>query len=602
MSPLINCHQISKTFGSNVLFERLSVSIFKGDRIGIIGPNGAGKSTFLKILAGLETADSGTLSFKQNLKVGYVPQDAVFAPGTVLETLKQPLLHSNLPEYERDSLISKTLSKLGFNNPQQLVQELSGGWKKRLSIGLQLILSPDVLMLDEPTNHLDLEGILWLETFLTRENLTFLLISHDRFFLENTTSKILEINRSFPDGLFLVEGPYSIFLERKDQFLTGQQQYERTLANKARDEIAWLKKSPKARTTKAQSRVQQTHRLVDELAEVKNRNKVSFSQIDFAASERQTRKLLTTKNLTKAMGNKTLFKKIDFTLSPGTRLGIIGLNGSGKSTLLKILAGELAPDAGTIKYADGLKIAYFDQHREELPQHLPLRNALAPDGEYVIYRGQSIHVNSWCKRFQFSQERLDLPLQRLSGGEKARVMIARLMLKPADILLLDEPTNDLDISTLEILEDSLLQFPGAVVLITHDRYLLDRVSTVLIGLGSAEEPTFFADYSQWEAYDQEIKKLENANKNLKKEVKAIEKTASTPKKLTYGEELELKAIPDKMTRIEKQLEELHAQTENAAAMLNPNHLAETCEALQKAQEDLEQLYARWEELENKAAS
>ncbi|MBS4168789.1 ABC-F family ATP-binding cassette domain-containing protein [Parachlamydia sp. AcF125] len=597
MSPLINCHRISKTFGSHLLFDQLNLSIFKGDRIGIVGPNGAGKSTLLKILAGLEQADSGTIATRQKLKVGYVPQDAVFPEGTVGEILRKPLQSHALPDYEQETLVSKMLSKLGFEDPLQSVTILSGGWKKRLSIGLQLIQSPDILLLDEPTNHLDLEGILWLEKFLNRENLTFLLISHDRFFLENTASKMLELNRMFPDGLFLVDGTYSTFLERKDQFLSGQQHYERSLAGKAREEIAWLKKSPQARTTKAQSRVQQAHRLIDELAEIKNRNKATQVQIDFSSTERQTRKLLTVKNLTKTFGNKLLFRKVDFTLSPGMRLGIIGLNGSGKSTLLKMLAKEIEPDVGTLKFAEGVQIAYFDQQREELPLDLSLRHALAPDGEYINYRGQPLHIHSWCKRFQFPSERLDLPLRKLSGGEKARVLIARLMLKPADILLLDEPTNDLDISTLEVLEESLLQFPGAVILITHDRYLLDRVSTTLIGLGLSEEPSFFADYTQWETY-QQICKQESEFSRIQKKNKQSEREPPKQKKLTYAEELERQGMTDKILTIEAKLEELHKGAEKASK--DPSKLHATCEELTKTQEKLDQLYARWEELEHKA--
>lgn len=599
MSPLVNCHQIAKTFVSNLLFKELNLSIFKGDRIGIIGPNGAGKSTLLKILAGIEQPDSGTLSVKQQLKIGYVPQDAIFNEETPEKVLSISLHNSNLPDYEREALVGKMLSKLGFENSAQPISELSGGWKKRLSIGIQLIQSPDILLLDEPTNHLDLEGILWLEKFLIRENLTFLVISHDRFFLENTTNKTLELNRSYPEGILLVDGPYSLFLERKDQFLRGQHQYERALANKAREEIAWLKKSPKARTTKAQARVQQTHQLIDELADVKNRNKVTRTQIDFSASERQTRKLLVAKNLSKTVGGRILFKNVDLTLSPGTRLGITGLNGSGKSTLLKILAGILQPDLGTLKYADGIQIAYFDQHRESLPENLSLRHALAADGEFVNYRGQSLHINSWCKRFQFSQARLDLPLNRLSGGEKARVMIARLMLKQADILMLDEPTNDLDISTLEVLEESLMQFPGAVILITHDRYLLDRVSNVIIGLGLDPEPSFFADYHQWETYEQELKKTETPTKSIPKKETKPEKTSA--KKLTYAEELERQGMADKIIALETKLEHLHIETEKATQLKDGSKLKEACEALQHAQEELDFLYLRWEELEAKAS-
>ncbi len=358
-----------------------------------------------------------------------------------------------------------------------------------------------------------------------------------------------------------------------------------------RREIEWLKQNPKARTTKSRSRIQEAHRLTDQLGDLKSRNKNVRSQIDFTGSQRDTKKLLVATNLSKSMGERELFSGINLTLSPGVRLGILGKNGSGKTTLLRILAGELEPDKGTLKLADGIKIVYFDQHRAQLPSNISLRQALSSDGENVIYRGRSIHVNSWCKRFLFTPDRLDLPFEQLSGGEKARVHLARLMLVPADILLLDEPTNDLDIPTLEILEESLSNFPGAVVMISHDRYILDQISTVFLGLGAGQTSQLFADYKQWEEA-QLLNTASEKKKPIKEETAPRQEERS--KKMSYSEKREWEQMENKIETLDLEISQLQQDLHHHA--LGPNQLQEKCQILNEKQIQLDSLYRRWEEL------
>ncbi|NGX27730.1 MAG: Energy-dependent translational throttle protein EttA, partial [Chlamydiae bacterium] len=310
----------------------------------------------------------------RGLKIAYVPQTCTFPDKTPVEVLLETLQKEKmLPDYEKDVLVQTWLSKLGFQDSGISAALLSGGWKKRLSLAKELITSPDLLLLDEPTNHLDLEGVLWLEKFLAREASTYLLVSHDRYFLQNTTNRIIEVDSSYPNGIFSVDAPYATFLEHKEAFLKGQLETQRSLASKARREEEWLRKSPKARTTKSKSRIDDAHELFEELSQVQQRNKKQRAGIDFTASERNTKKLLVAKNISNNMGELPLFHHLDFTLSPGTRLGLMGSNGSGKTTLLRLLADELAPDEGTLKRADNLKVVYFDQHRMQLPDATTLK-------------------------------------------------------------------------------------------------------------------------------------------------------------------------------------------------------------------------------------
>lgn len=593
MNLLLSCQSVNKSFGTKALFENLSLHLFEKDRIGLIGPNGSGKSTLLKILAGLETTDSGILAPRRGLKIGYLPQNCEF-PDEAPEKILRKTLPQSIPSYEQDHLIATWLSKLGFSENIPSAALLSGGWKKRLGLAKELILAPDLLLLDEPTNHLDLEGILWLEKFLAREAPTYLLVSHDRYFLQHATNRIIEISRAYPNGLFAVDGPYQEFLRRKEEFLAGQLEQEKSIASKVRRETDWLRRGAKARTTKSEARIQEAHEIIREHAEIQSRNSSKRSSISFVASERETKKLISAKNVSKKVGDKLLFHHLDFLLSPGSRIGLTGPNGSGKTTLLRLLAGEISPDQGTIKKADDLKIVYFDQHRAKLPPGISLRDALSPKGDYVSFHGRSIHVNGWCKRFLFSPDLLDLSIDKLSGGERARISIAHLMLQPADVLLLDEPTNDLDIPTLEALEESLLEFPGALVLITHDRCMLDRICNNLLAFGDPDAMQFYADLAQWEAA------------SIKKTAKPKE-AASPPRsrplaKLSYTEKKEFEQIETKILAHEEEIKKLHLELENPAIANDPPRLQELCTKVALVEAQIEQLYLRFEELDNKQNS
>ena len=495
MTPtvLLSVEGLAKAFGAAPLFEDLSLGLAEGDRLGLVGPNGSGKSTLLRILAGLETPDRGTRSLRRRTRLGYVPQDPSFPPDETAEGVVAAAVaesgepgSAGAPGLAAAGLrVARALSRAGFADPGARVGDLSGGWLKRLAIARELARAPDVLLLDEPTNHLDVEGILWLEEILRSEALAYLVVSHDRWFLESVVERMVELNRIYPCGLFEAPGRYSDFLVARDEALRAEAAYQETLANRVRREIEWLRQGAKARSTKQQARIKEAGRLIDELAESRGRAAGPRAGIDFTASGRQTRRLLVARGLGKALGGRPIVDGLDLVLGAGSRLGLIGPNGSGKTTVLRLLDGTLAPDRGEIERAPGLRVAHFDQHREGLDPDQPLRRALAPEADSVIYQGRALHVAAWAKRFLFRPEQLALPVSRLSGGERARVHLARLMLEPADLLLLDEPTNDLDIPTLEVLEESLAEFPGALVLVTHDRFLLDRVATGILALDGA---------------------------------------------------------------------------------------------------------------------
>jgi len=606
MSTIVSLREAFKSFGARTLFANISLSLSQGERIGLIGANGSGKSTLLRILAGLEKPDSGEITLRRQARLAYLAQEDAFPPGHTVEEIVAgpllPMLGAGLPESELYTRVGSCLSKTGFLDHSQPADSLSGGWNKRLSLARALVQEPDILLLDEPTNHLDLESILWLEKLLAGARFGYVVVSHDRYFLENVTQRTIELDRAYPEGYLSVDGPYSTFLEKREDFLAAQSGQERALASKVRREVEWLRRGPKARTTKAKARIEEAGRLVKELAETKERNSLSGRVgIDFTGSSRQTKRLAAAEDLGKSLGGKTLFKHLDFVLSPGLRLGLVGANGSGKTTLLRLLAKETKPDHGSVRYAPALQVAVFDQNREQLDKDMSLRAAFAPHGDSVFYRGRSIHVASWAKRFLFRPEQLDLPLGLLSGGEQARVLIARLMLQPADILLLDEPTNDLDIPTLEVLEESLSDFPGAVVLITHDRYLLDTVSTILLGLDGKGGAETYADYAQWETARQEMVQAEALESGQAKSPAAQER-AQPPgkaKKLTYKEQREWDGMEESISRAEELLASRQKDMEDPSVASDHDELQSRLILLEEAQSVVDLLYSRWAELEKK---
>ena len=601
---LLSCEGIGKSYGVQPLFRDLSFALYEGDRVGLVGPNGSGKTTLLRILAGMDAPDGGTRSQRRFLRLGYVPQDPVLpADRTVEAVLADAVPPERRETVEASSRVAALLGRAGFADPHQPVAALSTGWRKRLSIARELVGAPDVLLLDEPTNHLDVEGILWLEELLRSDVPSYIVVSHDRYFLEHVASRMLELNRLYPDGLFQAEGRYTDYLLRRDEALREQAAYRETLANKVRREVEWLRRGPKARTRKAHARVKAAGRLIEELDAAAARATAGVAGIEFTASGRQSKKLLVTRDLAKAMGGRPVCAGLNLALAPGMRVGVLGPSGSGKSTLLNLLAGRLLPDSGLIERADGLRIVRFDQDREGLDPAVSLRRALAPEGDAVVYRDRSVHVVSWAKRFLFRPEQLETAVGRLSGGERARILIARLMLEPADLLILDEPTNDLDIPTLEVLEESLAEFPGALVLVTRDRFLLERVSTVILALDGVGGATFFADYTQWEgARGSGGKRAGEAGDAPARPSVGIPANASTRggldvRRLTYLEKREWEQMEQAILEAEQALAASRRAVEDPAVASDPVALGERWAALQAAQAAVDRLYERWAVLE-----
>jgi ATP-binding cassette subfamily F protein uup len=628
MPPILNAQSVTKQFGAKPLFQNISLTVDEGDRIGLIGPNGAGKSTLLAILAGQVEPDSGELAVRKRARAAYVPQDSRFAPGlSIRQVLEAALAAAHVNESEREGRLRELSGRAGFADLNAEAAALSGGWRKRLAITEALVSEPEVMLLDEPTNHLDLAGIEWLEELLTSSSFAAVTVSHDRYFLESTSSEIIELNRVYADGLLRVKGNFSRFLEEKQAYLESQNRQHESLRNQVKTEIEWLRRGPKARAGKSKARIGTAHAMIGQLAAMDARTAVSTAGIDFDSSHRKTKRLVEFKNVACDVPDsespqevspksekrpRRLFSGLNFILTAGMKVGLVGPNGSGKTTLLRLLRGEIEPAAGSIRRAETLRLVYFSQVRE-LDESLTLRRALAPEGDSVIHQGRVVHVASWAARFLFTSEQLNQPVSNLSGGERARVLIAKLMLEPADVLLLDEPTNDLDIPTLEILEENLLDFPGALVLVTHDRYLLNRVSSTVLGLDGRGHTGRFADYAQWEDW---IKEQDAAQQNQSAQSRKNRKAdgsssaqqsgiaqapgAGAKKKLSYLEAREFAAIEKRVEKSDSRLAAARDHVEDPGIATDAAALQVALKELDAAQHENDTLYARWAELTEKA--
>jgi ATP-binding cassette subfamily F protein uup len=601
LPPIIAAQGLSKRYGAEPLFQDISFTVSEGERIGLIGPNGSGKSTLLAMLQGRVVPDTGDVAVRKRVRLCSVQQNSEFPEGaTIRSVIANALDEAEVPEKDRAARVAEPLGRAGFTDMDALTSSLSGGWRKRLAIVEGLVQSPDVLLLDEPTNHLDLAGIQWLETLLQNATFACVVVSHDRYFLENIATAVVELARSYENGYLRVNGNYSTFLEAKEVYLHAQRKRQEALENLVHTEIEWLRRGPKARTTKSKARIDTAHELIGELSDLNSRTKTTSAKIDFSSTDRKTKRLITLDDVTYEIGGRTLFDGIHFTVTSGMRVGLVGPNGSGKTTLLRLLRGDIETTRGEVRRADALRIVYFDQNRE-LDPDISLRRALAPDSDSVIYQDRVIHVAAWAAKFLFDPEHLSQPVGKLSGGERARVLIAQLMLQAADVLLLDEPTNDLDIPTLEILEESLLEYRGALVLVTHDRYMLDRVSTIVLGLDGLGGAERFADYSQWEVWQRAQQKgTTNLSTGTKRAAGQGEvPAASSKKKLSYHEVRELETIEERIAEADKNLEAKHVALEDPAVTSDPSRLKTACIEMEEAQNILDRLYERWGQLEKK---
>jgi ATP-binding cassette subfamily F protein uup len=440
-------------------------------------------------------------------------------------------------------------------------------------------------------------------------------VSHDRAFLENTCAGTLEIAKYYPKGYFKVQGGYRMFEQERNKFLAAQEKQQASMASKMRREDEWLRQGAKARSTKAKFRIDQAENLRQALEALRERNRYTARvDMDFTGTGRQTRKLIQVHNLTKGYGQQPLFSGITFELGPGFCLGVVGVNGSGKSTFLSLLEKKLPPDQGTVKWADGLKIAVFDQNRTRLDPDSLLREALNPaGGDSVHYQGKSVHGVTWAKRFLFMPDQLDMPVYRLSGGEKARIVLANLMLQPADVLLLDEPTNDLDILSLEVLEQRIKEFPGAVVIVSHDRYLMDRVCHRMLFLDPDSPPAFYKNFSQ--IFSAETRKSPGSKKQepgagpkaksgAAPASKPVSETRTGPGSglaFSFKDKYELEHMEATILEAEARVDDLSARVQDPEIMADPIQMADICRDLEKAEARVQALYTRWDELEQKKA-
>ncbi|MFZ4673501.1 MAG: ATP-binding cassette domain-containing protein [Chlamydiia bacterium] len=559
MQILLSVQNLAKSYGSKSLFDNLSFSVYDHQKIGIVGPNGSGKSTLLRILQGLDTPDEGKVVYRKGVKSAYAAQQA-----DILE-LELSAYRKNLFQFPLDVDPSK----------------LSGGQKRRYLIAHALDQEPSLLLLDEPTNHLDLEGILWLEEMLNSISIPMLIVSHDRVFLDRVTNATLEINHRYPKGHFFVDGPYSTYLKEKEVYEASQSKRAHSLEQELKKQMEWLGRTAPARTAKSLTRIKDVGSLKEEVQDFKDRNRDMGSLASFSQSESTSKKLMVLKHVYKGFKERPLFEDFNIEIFRRDRLGVLGMNGSGKSTLLKILLKEIAPDKGTVKWKDDLRVVYFDQMKEGLPKKgMTLQEALTGHlADTVFYQGKSMHIISWAKKFRFPADRLQMDIEVLSGGERARALLARLMLKPADVLLLDEPTNDLDMEMIDLLTRSLEDFEGAVVVISHDRYFLNSLSSQYIGLGVNKDTGYlFSDFGQWQ------QKMAEA----KKELKAQEgQNLNAPReKKRSTREIEQK--------IEKLEEEIHLTEENLAKAL-PQELEKLCKQHLSLKKELDELYIKWEQ-------
>lgn len=606
MSVLISAFDLSKAFGAQTLFKNLTFAINQGQKIGLIGPNGAGKSTLLKILARLETPDRGEVSFARGLKVGYLEQDPKFKTGdTVFEVLRKAMPDPD--DYEQMGFVWELISRLELDSPEagveRPVSELSGGWMKRVALAQVLAPQPQILLFDEPTNHLDVESIEWLETFLGQQrDMGHLMITHDRLFLQNTCDFIFDLDPRNPKGLIQIEGTYADFLVLKEAELGAQKTLEQVRKNQLRQETYWLRRGAKARQTKQTARIDRAHELADTVDELIEKNRERKMSFEMAEEIRNPKKIVEAKAISQERNGKVLVKDFSFILGARARVGIMGPNGCGKSTLIQTLLGKLEPTAGSVMVNEKVQFALFDQKKNTLKLNESVLKNICPEGDYVHVQGRAVFARSYLARFHFRNDQMELPVTKLSGGEKTRLLLAQLLLQNEPVFVLDEPTNDLDIATMDTLQESLADFPGALILVTHDRYFMDQVCNeilVFTGEGHIEK---FANLFQWEEWRKQNKGKSTAPVAAPASPAPVAAAPVLEKKkarLGNKEQREWDQMESNIAKAEAQVASTETLLASAEVQANYVKLQELSSELEKQKKAVETLYARWQELSDK---
>ena len=634
--PLLTLENLSLAFGHVSLLDHAALSIEPAERIGLIGRNGVGKSSLLRIIAGETKPDEGNVRFQAGTRLAYVPQEPAFEAGqtvfaTVAEGLgevrrlllayhevahqlavqegDQPSLLERLHQlqtqleagegWQLHQRVEAVLSRLDL--PQDdLIDALSGGMKKRVALARALVAEPDLLVLDEPTNHLDIASIQWLEDLLKSFPGAVLLITHDRRFLDNVATRIIELDRgrlaSFP-------GSFGEYRRRKAEMLNAEELANARFDKLLAQEEVWIRKGIEARRTRNEGRVRRLEQLRRERAA--RRDQLGKVSLAIDAGERSGKVVAELVNVSKSFGDKTIVRDFSTLIARGDKVGLIGPNGAGKSTLLKLILGKLAPDLGKLKQGTKLSVAYFDQFRTQLDEEASLVDVISPGSDYVEIGGEKKHVMSYLGDFLFSPERARSPVKSLSGGERNRLLLARLFAQPANVLVLDEPTNDLDVETLELLEELLQNYAGTVLLVSHDREFLDNVVTQVIAWdGEGRWVENAGGYEDWQRYLASRETVRAADKPSKPEPpKDSIQRNKRPDKLSYKETRELEAIPGRIEALEKEQAGLHAAVAAPDFYKRPAEETRTLQArLEQIEKELESLLIKWEELEGRAGT
>lgn len=625
MDNLITIDSLSLAFGLDLLLDKVKLQINTGERICLIGRNGAGKSSLLKVIDGTIAADSGSIWRKPNLRVARLTQEF---PATSAETVfdfvseglaetgallaayhhltmdmggseeelnkLQKLQHQidQLEGWHFEREISVVLERLALN-PDALLSSLSGGWKRRAALARALVTSPELLLLDEPTNHLDIEAIQWLEEYLLSCKIGLVFITHDRSLLQRLATRILELDRG---QLTSWPGDYQNFLLRKEEMLHAEEKQNADFDKKLAIEEKWIRQGIKARRTRNEGRV----RALESLRLQRSKRREQEGKVNLSLSEAGSsgQLVIEAKNVTQQFGDTPVIKDFSMRIMRGDRIGLIGPNGIGKSTLLNILLGKLAPQQGSVTQGTKLEIAYFDQMREALDMEKTVADNISQGGDTVEINGQKRHIISYLADFLFTPQRALTPVKALSGGECNRLLLARLFSRPSNLLVMDEPTNDLDIETLELLEEILASYSGTLLLVSHDRKFLDNVITsTLIFEGGGVIREYVGGYHDWLRQRRVSEEVKQTRKNEDSKTSAP-KQAISNKKLSFKEQTELKELPMRIEKMEAELSELQTLTVQPKFYQQPQEkITQSLAELQKLQVTLEQAYHRWHELE-----
>lgn len=591
---ILNAEKISKTYGEKVLFDKVVLGVNKGDKIGVIGVNGTGKSTFLKIIAGIEEPDAGEIVSGRGVTVSYLAQAPQFNPGDTIVgyVIKDK---NNASEAEAKTI----LTKLGITDFDAAINTLSGGQRKRIALARTLVSPAEVLILDEPTNHLDSDMVIWLEEYIKKFKGELIMVTHDRYFLDNVTNRIVEL-----DGgkLYGYDTNYSGFLELKTQREEMERATEAKRANILRRELEWIRRGCQARSTKQQARIDR----YEDMKEASRQARASFENKALemnSVSTRLGKKTIELSNICKSFGEKKVIDDFTYIFLRDDRIGIIGKNGCGKSTLMKIITGNLKPDSGSVEIGDTVRIGYFMQENEPLDEKMTVLEFVRSIGEYVTTATGKATASQMCEKFLFGPKSQWTPISKLSGGEKRRLYLLSVLMSAPNVLILDEPTNDLDIETLEILEDYLDGFAGIVIVVSHDRYFLDRtVDRIFSFEGGGRLKQYeggFSDYYEKKQAENGIAS-DGAVQSVKEAVSG-DTTSAKPKKyykerenklkFTYAEQKEYDTIDDDIASLESKIEELDGEIAGAATQYS--RLNELMQEKADVEAQLEHKMDRW---------